>query len=572
MSEIISLARLSVARSRTAIRLAILYFVVMHLAIVIYSLAGIEGASEGAPRQAAVVTAMAIMMSLPLIGITFGLFDFTESYDFNSAATGYMPWLLRTPIKSWKLAAVPIALKTIWVLVICSSIAGTTAIFGTPPERWFIPAIGLGSLFILACLVTWHPFRGPHTRLVLIAILFVPAYAWMVMSVSFAFANKQSDMPTDATSVTIVSIIALSTYVVLTGLCLRAVRLARMNVSGQIKESHSWLASDAKADGSSTPHVASHLTYRHAAKVSPLAAVLKYDLSKLTGGGAKIVLASWCLIVLFWSACNSVAVDSMVGLGLMLMFPAIFLNEWMIASRDGKFLPSLLAVAPIPSSTLAWTRQCFTTAIWFASLSGVPLVMTIWHFTGASRDGFGQWDQSISAHYAVPDSGWRIGLAISIVALILVIRQTTWNSMAHATGNPRHVIWSVAIKFGIAFVILSYLLVRFMRFPNWDAWSEAAWEWIAELPVYLPWILAAKLVIVAIASAMLYRSRLTQPRSLVLLMVGYALATILCATIVWKLIPSANVYLWHCIAAIAALIPYSRIALAPLVLARNRHH
>lgn len=571
MSEIMALTRLSIARSRTAIKLAITYFVLLHVAIAVYSLTGFEGDLEGSAARVQAVTVMATVMSMPLLGITFGLFDFSESADISSAATGYMNWLLRMPIKSWKLAAVPIALKTLWVLVICGAIAGTTTMFGIPPERWFGPAIGLAALFVLACLVTWHPFQRAHSRLVVLGVLIVPAYALMVMSVTFAYADKQSDMATDATSVAIISVITVASYVVLTGLCLRAVRLARFNVIGQIKESHSWFASDSNPNGSSPAGLASDLAFQHSAKASPYGALLKYDLSKFSGGGAKIVLASWCLIVLFWSAHREVGVDSTIGLALMLMFPAIFLNEWMISSRDGKFLPNLLAVAPIPSSTLAWTRQCLTTAIWFVSLSGVPLVMAIWHYTGTSRDGFDRWDQIISEEYAAPDSGWRLGLALSIVTLVFVTRQTTWNSLANATGNPRNVVWSIAIKFGVAFIIFSFLLVRFMNFPSWEAWGEAAWKQIAELPAYLPWFLVAKLAIVATASVTLYRSGLTRLKTVIGLVIGYVTITLLCSTAVWKLIPSDNVYLWHCIALFAVLVPYSRIALAPLCLAHDRH-
>ncbi len=55
------------------------------------------------------------------------------------------------------------------------------------------------------------------------------------------------------------------------------------------------------------------------------------------------------------------------------------------------------------------------------------------------------------------------------------------------------------------------------------------------------------------------------------LAIGYITITLLCSAAVWKLVPSDQVHLWHCVAVIAVLMPYSRIAFAPLSLAHNRH-
>ena len=567
MSEIIALTRLSFAHSRTALTIAIAYMLLIHLCACVYGLNALEG--NLAQQKAA--SGIVIMFSLPLLGVTFALFDFSDHGEVGSCATGYLPWLLRMPIKTWKLAAVPLGLKTLWTLLVCGAVALTSRIAGTPLERWFIPAIGIASLFVLASLVTWQPFRWTHTRLSLIGILFVPSYAWLIASVSLAFADQRSDIPTDTTSITAAWVIGLSTFTALTLLALRAVRLARFNVSGQIMESRVWTATKATASPSSNAASSVEMTYKHPAKVSPVAALLHFDSAKLGGLGAKLVLAGWLLIISLASFGDQVGTDNLVFLIVLFLFPGIFLNEWMITSLDQRFLPNVLAVAPIPTTTIVWTRQIITTAIWFASLLGIPIVLLIWHLKGADSRMIDAWQRVLGSQFDSPDAVGRLAVAISIVGVLLVVRQTTWNVLANSTDEKRFLYWMIAAKFAVGFAAFSWFLFQFMRFPNWEAWTQWAWQCIAELPMLLPWLALVKLIIVTIATTMLYRSALARRQTVIGLAVGYLACVLLIAAFLWQLMPSDGVELWHCIAATAVVMPCSRITMAPLFLAYNRH-
>lgn len=573
MSEIIALTRLSIARSKTGITLAIAYFLVMHLTIIGYAINEVQGLSglDWDTFQNPAVTTMALVLSVPLLAVTFAFFDFIDQADVGSSATGYVPWLLRTPVATWKLAAVPITLKTLWVLIVCGSAALTCRMFGIPLERWFIPALGIASLFVLACLVVWQPYRWTYTRVVLLAFSFLPAYGWLILCVSFALANHRSDLPTDPTSIATGWLIGLTTFVALTLLSLRAVRLARFNVAGNIGETRGWFPADDHTVDSRSAATATSVPRQRAAKVSPVRAIVNYDLAKLSGLGIRIAAALWCIVVLAVAAADHPDPSSIVFLMILLLFPGVFLNEWMISSLDEVFLPNMLATAPIRSSILVWTRQVTFTATWFASLLGLPIVLAAWHFTGASDAMSLHWNQMMQSQLGMPDAGWRFAAALFLLGILLVVRQTTWSVAANATGNKRYVYWIIAVKFTIGFAALSWFLFHFIRFPSWEAWSAWFWDRTAELPTLLPWLLAAKLAIVAFATALLHRSGLTSSRSVVALILGYAAITILCAGIFWRLLPSETVLLWHCIAATAVLMPYSRIALAPLCLAHNRH-
>jgi hypothetical protein len=175
------------------------------------------------------------------------------------------------------------------------------------------------------------------------------------------------------------------------------------------------------------------------------------------------------------------------------------------------------------------------------------------------------------SHYGVADAGRSMAAAITLVVLILIVRQTTWSVAVASTGQRRYGLYVFATKFAIGFALFSWLLFHFLRFPNWEAWSEWAWQRTSELPIFLPWLLVAKISIVAFATWMLMRSHLARPQTVVAIAVGYVVVTLAIAVALWRLTPSENVLLWHCIAMTALLMPYSRIALAPLCLARNRH-
>ncbi|QDV87782.1 hypothetical protein [Planctomycetes bacterium TBK1r] len=571
MSEIVALARLLITRSRTALTLAIAYMLVIHISAALFSVGVFsDGDVGGQLALKRTATMIVVMFSLPLLGITFALFDFSERADVSGGATGYLPWLLRMPVKTWKLAAVPLGLKTLWTLAICGAIAMTARFFGTPLERWFMPAIGIATLFVLACVITWHPFRWSYTRAFLIGILFVPAYAWLIVSVSFAFADKRSDLPSDTTSIAAAWIVGLSAYTALTLLALRAVRLARFHVAGRISESAGWLAT-ADPLPSVGADATSEASFLRPARVSPIAALVRFEASKFAGTGAKIIVAGWLLIVLFFSLFSYAGTDSLVFLVVALLFPGIFMNEWKNYGLQQRFLPNTLAVAPIATTTLVWTQQLIATAIWFASLLGVPIVFAIWSFNGASAPLIRAWQRAIGPQFETPDADWKLTLVAAVIGVLLVLRQTTWNIAAQSTESKRFVYWTIAAKFAVAFFAFSWFLYQFLRFPDWEAWTLWAWQCIAQLPTLLPWLAIVKGILVVTATTMLYRSGLTRRRTVVGLLVGYLVCTFATAAVVWQWMPSDRVLLWHCLTAAAVLMPYSRIVLAPLCLAHSRH-
>lgn len=569
MSEIIALTRLSFAGSRATIVGAIAYFAAIHLVAIAYGLSGMEDILV----MKVTLTPMIALLSLPLLGVTFAMFGFSERADVSCAATGYLPWLLRSPLPTWKLVAVPLAMKTIWVMVVVGGVALTARLVGYPLQHWIVPWIGLATLPVLSCLVTWQPFRWTYSRLVLCGLLFVPVYAWLIMFCTYAVdAGRDHPWAFPRDYGRAVFAVALPGYIAVALLAIRSVRLARYNVAGRINEVAGPFGAAIASGQQAVPADRSYqVNFRTDAKASPAWTLINYDLAKITGPLGRVLLVGWLLLVAVWCSFDIEQLSPVIFLVLGLIYPAVLVCEWMFTGRDRSFLPNLLAVSPIATATIVWTRQLTVTAIWFLSLMGAPIVIAVWHRRGAGQTFFHAWNESMELNFGATDSGWRIALVFTLFGAILVLRQTTWSVAVASMGKQRYALYMFATKFAIAFSISIWFLYYFRQFSSWEAWTEWAWQLTAESPTLMPWLLAAKLTIVALAAATLYRSRLAAPRTIVAIIVGYVVITLLCAVAFWRLMPSENVLLWHCIAVTAILMPVSRIVLAPICLASNRH-
>ncbi|MCO8123757.1 hypothetical protein NHH03_18570 [Stieleria sp. TO1_6] len=573
MSESLALARLLISRNRLLISLAVGYLVVIHLSVLVYWAGGFDDAL-GTEQ----VTVVAILLaSMPLLLITVGLFEFNDHGDISTGATGYHPWLLRSPLNSWTLAVVPLAMKTIWILFVVATAATTIRLTGYPLQRWLLPTIGLATLPAIGAWLVWRPFRWDYTKLTLVVVMIVPAYGWFLLCASLALnfdlSNRSPAILRHSQHLIPVAwIVGMSLYVLAVWLAYRSVRLARCHTTGLPRESAGWWFGRTTADdhqaiaatATTTPPIP-------AAIVSPTRALLRFDLTKLLGVAGRITAVCWLIGVGSVSMIQVPTLQELIGMIIVSLYPGAMASAWIFAGRDGRFLPNLIAVAPIASSTVVWTRQAMITAIWYAVLAGVPLTLLVWWLTGHGDKLFFAWNTSMQQSFADPDAGWKIALAYTLAGIILVARHTTWSVATESTGNQRYGLYSVVGKVLTTFACLSWFLYHFLRFPNWEAWQAWGWEQINLLPSLLPWLLAFKLALVVAAAIALSRSMLTTPSTLALLLTAYIVGTLVCGYLFWIWIPSDNVLLWHCVAATAIVLPISRILVAPICLARNRH-
>ena len=577
MSDILALARLTTARSSLLLKYSMVYFAVVHVfSIVIGTSFAASGISPGRTQMTA--WACATCFSIPLYFLSVVMFELTDVKDVEGNQTGFSHWLLRTPVASWKLAAVPMALKTVWVFVITGGVALTGLVFDVRLNDWLVSSFALAALVLCLCVIVWKPFRWTHTRLCLLALGIVPGYAWFVAWLSYATGGLQTGAELRSLSLSpsqvsvLAAIIGIGTYVVVFLLSIRSVAIARSAAIGYTPESKlTWgFGSSLKGESRQDQVAVTVKQYRKPAR-SPIAAIIAYELSKLRNFGGIAAIVGWLSLLLLFGRLSNVALEAYVFSFIFFLSPGMFVCEWSRSTVDRSFLTNLLAVSPIRTATLAWTSQAIVTTIWMLSLLGAGLVALKWNVLGENNHAAATMNRFAEFHFDAAEAGGSVAMAIALLAVVMVIRQSTWSSAIAAADKKRLLLYSVAAKFFVAFLLLSWFIYHFLRFPDWQAWSVWMWDVVHRLPPVLVLCLVVKLLLVALSSRALVRSGLARHTELVMLLLGFAAATAGIGYAYWVLIPAADLHLWHCVAAAAIIVPYSRIAIAPLCLDSNRH-
>lgn len=573
MFEFLALTRLALARHRGMLCYAILYFAVLLIGAFLYGTWGVVAE----PQPGATVAAISLIGSLPLLLIAFAMFDFSDQADIGTPSSGYLPWLLRTPIKSWKLALVPIGLKTAWVLAICFAVATMCRVFGYPVARWLLPGIGLTSLAVIALATVWSPVRRRHSRILIAMVSVVPFYAWFVTCVLFAFdAEGQifDELSLDHRSGLLASwILGVGIYLSATAFAIRGVGLARHNVSGRIAEQRDRMqgqvpfASSQRDTVELPERTGAHFTM---AGVSSIRALFRYERSKLSQPVARLVMIGWLATVVFCSFLDASDAAAVVLLFVCVLFPGLFLTEWMVGC-DRTFLPNTLAFAPIRSCTLVWTRQCITTLIWSTSLLGFLIAWSMWEIRGVTDRILDQWNHAAEHVLGITNGGSSAASAIGLLTLIATLRHATWTVTVEATGRRRYKLYGILAKFALGTALLGWFLSHFLRFPDWQAWTDWLIQWGETLSRPLLAVVLLRAVLITGSTVWLRRSNLVSRGELAGLLLGYGVVVAAFSIVLSQLLQGSAIRWWHCTAIIAAITPFCRIALAPIALASFRH-
>lgn len=585
MSDFIFLLRLSFFRWKRIVWGAAAYFLLVHVCIVCYALV----ANPREHEPGATVAALSSIGALPLMAIAFALFGFNDLADLNQRGSGYLPWLLRSPVKSWKLATAPVVLMTAWILAVCGGFAVACRLAGYANVRWFLPGLGLAALAVLGKWMVWYPFQWRHTRLLISCLAVVPFYVWFAGCLMVAFGAETALFRTlsinGVLGEMLVWMVGTVSYAAVVWAAVHSVSLARRNVAGQIRESAAgewgivrrFKRHLANPNGKDTSRMAdrgdalSPLPRVSGARTSGAGAVLFYDAAKLSRPASLAIIAVWVLIVTLWCLVTPSDGGVIPFACATLFFPALFLAEWVFAANDRSFLPGVLAMAPIRSSTIVWCRQASVTLAWLISVSGILLVMAAWGLRGILSEWISNANEQLSQVLGAPEKALPVATIVYLLLVLLVVRHATWAVAIESTGKRRYRLYSTLAKFFIASVVIGWFLHRFIQLPAWGAGQQFFMETVGGLAEWMPWLVGLRIALVCVASWMLVRSGAAGRRECVMLFAGYLLAVCSLFLITTALMSGTPVRWWHCGAAVLILVPYSRIALAPLCLASLRH-
>jgi hypothetical protein len=557
MSELIALTRCALARHRSvAIVLLALVFVGEAIALVSVELA------VGYDRDDVVIAAL--FCSLMPAGIAaMGIFDFGQEDDLMSPTSGCGQWLLLTPVAPWKIALVPVVLKTAWVSGIWLLFMMTMSGLGSGTSRvvipWFTPCLCLSGSLIWVLAIAWRPFANGWTRLAAL----VASLPMLYSTVVFVFMTSQ---PMHKDWWAVATAWAIVVYVSAVLLTIHAVTLAKTHCMGIVTE--------AGSDGLQS----SKRTHRRRELGGPVRALIWHDVTRTRGfiryvvvlGVMPTVVAATFFLPLHWGTL------SMVSL-LFAYFAAIAtggvtgrVNHDVKAS-----LPPYLAASPLDTATIAWTRLASILAIMIPVGGCILLVFAGWAVWEENRSHWYQWAADVTlSSQASGDAvliGIRCSIAIVLAATVVALGRLVsclWVGMIGRTWVSA----VVGIASGLLLCgLLSVALRWFMQQTDWESTTTSAYHWLGYAPHVVAGLLITKAILVIAATITLWQSRLTTGDRILVAFAVWGAITFSISAVLSVLVPDARITFVSCLAATTLAIPLARILILPVSLSLNRH-
>lgn len=558
MSETVALFRIAIASNRLLLSVLLISLGLAQVAALLTMVVGPDSGAE-------ISLACLYFVLLPAVIASIVLFDYRDNGDMNLPESGCSHWLLRTPVRAWKIAIVPVVLRTAWVfgLWLMFAIAMSRVEFdGELPL--IAPPVSLAAAAIWVLVIAWRPFRSGWRRLA--ALAFAVPLLYLCFAATFAAPNlNQVEWRPIAIPLSIG--LAFGLYLAGVWVAIRSVALARTCTMGLIPAHGRGLSGDGSIAGNSDVRL--FRGARHA--------LIHHDWIK-----------SWQMIrrvTLLFVAPGIVAATLLlplhiVSLVVVLVAFAEFavVTAWSAASAEPTTpaLAPYLAASPLRSATIAWSRMVAMLMISAAVYSMIMLVFAGWACWPENRLIWSQWAADRLAdldHSSL--SATNVGIRWSIVivfgwAAFFISRQAAyiWIPMA---GR----VWLTVTMTGISglfyFTPVVIGLRWFMQQTDWETTKASALGYLQLLPIVVAGLLVLKLVAVVISIIALNRQRLANKRELVQVVSIWALITLLIATSLALLIPDPRVTLVWCLAVTALMAPLTRVNALPLAVAWDRH-
>ncbi len=553
MSETIALARLALQRQRTS-----LLIIAALVAIGVSSAFILAAPGSRTADEFAIIALLLTMLPAGLLSI--GLFSFSSDRDFLLGESGFLHWLLRMPIAAWKLALVPITLKTIWISSLWIIFALTAGSTTTAQLHLMLPAVICSSVGIWLMVLIWRPFTNGWWRLGAFLVCSLVLYLLIFGMLTEMESNGPviSSWLKSLCTVGIYGMFALGVW-----MSVRAVHLARSNGFGLIPEM-GW-AKASKLENARECRVRQHR--------SPKAALIWHDLQKSRETHRYVFLLgvapALVLLTLFMPF-------SIVGYVFVMVLFTCFASVASATVQDHNpqgtiVLPPYLGASPLGTATIAWTRIFTTAAILTLTLSLSLIIFAGWSLFPSNRVVWNQWSAEMAEATGVSSAGPGIALATILATFIIVIGRIVAFIWPALCGRP----WLnfsiiVVATFGYLIPIVA-VIAWFLQQTSWESTQQNALYWLAYLPGLVAVWLAAKALLVLFCSIRLHSLRLVAPPVIVCMIGGYLITTFLIAVALHLLIPYPQATLVWCFAAVLVVLPLARMLALPISLHYGRH-
>lgn len=555
MSELLALTRLSLVRSRMLLLL-------MVAAVVIAAATAYFAGPMGQDSVGQKIVFFTFFFTLiPAALSSVVLFDYSADGNMDLPASGCSHWILRMPVKSWKVASVPLILKTMWVTAIWVLFVFIVRYMGAEDTIPMVaPSICFSAAAIWVLVLAWQPFRSGWHRIV--ALLVAAGILYCCVGAVFIAPNlKIVQWRPTATYATFVVVTVL--YVSGVWFAIRAVTIARTSVTGVIPESGmqreaSWLSGGGD---------------RERYYKSPVHTLVSHELIKSRGWIRKTFIIGVVPTILIFSLFIPVNVTSVV-----LVFWVFAYLAAIAICRTGhtpeSSLPPYLAASPLSNETIAWTKfvgpMVVATCVFFFIL----FVFAGWGCWAENRSVWFQWSSLRAGEVGSSDVlmiGLRWSSAVVIASATLALGQLASYHWISMTGRQ----WLgvlMAVVMGLMVLMPLGVVIRwFLQQRDWESAQASAIYYAGFLPAIVIGLLVCKGLGVAISIAVIRSRELASHSSALLVIAIWTGITLLVATSLATLIPDPRAtYLW-CLGLTALAIPLARVLVLPVSLAWNRH-
>ncbi len=519
-------------------------------------------------RSLAVVPSLIVLW--PAGFAAFILFDFARGGDLVSPASGCSHWLLRMPIPSWKIAIVPVLLKTAWISMVWLLGALVCALASTISNHevqlpLVAPCLALSAAAIWLLVIAWMPLHAGWQRLVLLAVFFISLY----FSFGLIFVGPHIDRVAWRPLVTLAgSVLAVVLYGASVLSAVRVAGIARTSPLGLVRE----------MSGSESLIRDSHQLTAARMFASPLRALVWHEFAKTKHWVIRSILFGVLPAVLIFGLFVPLHATTVIGVLILFAYIAGFSVCGNAESRDsltGATLPTYLLASPLSTVQIAWTRLVIPLAVVLGIFSCVLLVFLLWSLWPSNRQTWFTWAAAQAASLDGSHSPFLTGIRLSLASVLAAgtfligrIVAYWWIGMS---GRPWFTVLMTIVGVAAFLIPLSYFLGWFRTQSQWTEVQAALRTFLSWLPYLVVGLLALKAVAAASLTVALRRAQLASSRSIgsvfiiwlvIMLVVGSALA---------MLIPHRQVTFLWCVAATSLAIPLARVLAMPLTLDWNRH-
>lgn len=554
MSEIIALTRFALSRHRLAIILLVALALIGECAI----LASV--ALSPTWDQVAVVFPVLAMSILPAAIASLALFDYGLDHDLMAPRPGCNEWVLRMPVPAWKIAIVPIALKTAWVSTLWLLLAFTVKLLaseGGETVPTIGPCISLSAAMLWVMAIAWRPVRNGWIRLGLLMVAAPLLYGIFVGVLVLAQPDNQIWYP----AIMIASIVA---YASGSWSIYRAIVVGKSAVSGLIPEK-------GRGETASTQYARREL--RH-----PVRALLWHDISKTKGFIRYTLLLGVLPTILITTFVLPLGHQTIVIVIVLFTYLSAISTGGMgsgIANEAAPSLPPYLAASPLSTATIAWTRLAAMLIVCIAVGSCILFAFAGWSFWDVNRTNWYRWAANQAAAYGSPDQTIAIGVRLSFAtmlgaAVIIIGRLASWAWVAMMGRSWVNVV-AVLVAGVFAMTAGSIFLHWFMQQTDWETTTASFYRWLSWAPHLVVGLLLVKLAMTLAATVTLSRSHLTSHKTIVTAIGVWGILTLTISGLMATLIPDPRATFLWCLALTTLAIPIARILMQPVSMNLNRH-